>query len=900
MKFPLKRLLILQFLFYYFSAISQKNNISTRLSEYQIQPTSITSRWTHEVNPDNALPKYPRPQFERKSWVNLNGLWEYAITDSNSARPAKFDGKILVPYPLESALSGVQKILAPHQILWYKKNVTIPPFNSQDHRLIINFGAVDWYAEVYINGKKSIEHKGGYINFSADITTDVHQGNNEVLVKVYDPTDQGPNPHGKQTLNPKNIYYTPTSGIWQTVWLECIPVNHIDNLKISANIDNNTIIAQVLSTSHLKDADIIATAIENGKSISTQKKPLNGNKEINITLPIPKAKYWSPDTPFLYDLSIKLVKAGQTIDEVKSYFGMRKINIQKDEKGYARIFLNNKYLYNLGILDQGFWPDGLYTAPTDEALAYDIKAIKSMGFNTIRKHIKIEPERWYYYADKLGVLVWQDFVNPPHDLPDGSKEVFERETRSTIDQLYNHPSIVIWVLFNERWGAYDQQRLTKWVKTYDPSRLVNGHSGELLYVNNQLRAPSDSPWINSDIADIHSYPYPRNFAASSDQARVLGEYGGIGVSVPSHEWDDMQGWGYVQKTASELKEQYKAMIDSLKKLETTGLSGSIYTQPFDVEGEENGLVTYDREIIKIPLRELRSINNSLIVSSSILTIDPKFHIGNDIDPNDNDSRYTELLAQYENGKRDSAFLRRIILIATRKRDSLNSTKIGKDYYSCLKQPFLKQNLEFLSRVTRSTKDTGFKVFLSHHDEINQIIGRPLSEYMIKRIICQEGVDSYLDNKNIATDWDSLYNALTSKYGTIGKEVFYGRKMLHSLLNQDWDNFGKSYMAYYKLALRRPDYSTNQISWYVFLHVTDPEVIQFATQVMKYDLETWDQHASFAHDTYANLLHKANRSQEAIKWEEKALELKRNDQEGKEYAETLQKMKSGQPTWPTKN
>ena len=523
-----------------------------------------------------------------------------------------------------------------------------------------------------------------------------------------------------------------------------------------------------------------------------------------------------------------------------------------------------------------------------------------MGFNTIRKHIKIEPERWYYHADKIGVLVWQDFVNPPHELPDGSKKIFENEVKETMDELYNHPCIVSWVIFNERWGVYDQQRITEWVKSYDPTRIINGHSGELLYVNNELRKPSDSPWISSNLTDVHSYPEPRNPPGQPGKAKVLGEFGGIGVSVAGHQWDDLQGWGYVQATPEGLKEKYQQMIKTLKKLELEGLSGAIYTQPFDVEGEENGLITYDREIIKIPVSDLRDINKNLVDLSNGFALNPNFFIATNIDINDNDGRYSEMLNQYNKGLKDSFFLRRLTLMTLRKKDQIKATQIGNEYIGNLSQPLSKENIIFISQITHSTADKGFELFNTQSKKINGIIGKTYAEYKVKMIIDKEQLDPYLGTITTVPAWDSLQQVIGTKYGQNGEELILGKRMLYYNDTHDWKNYGKYYMLYYKKALTRPEFNTNNLSWSVFEHVDDPEVLEFAVQVMKYDMETWDQNDASAYDTYANLLHKINKSNEAIIWEEKALQLKRNAAEEKVFAETLQKMKAGLPTWPQNN
>ncbi|HUP13516.1 MAG TPA: hypothetical protein VM187_14930, partial [Niastella sp.] len=381
------------------------------------------SRWAKEVSASNALTAYPRPQLERPNWQNLNGLWQYAITTKDAATPTAYAGQILVPFAIESALSGVKKMVQPTENLWYKKTISKPALKKGE-RALLHFGGVDWQATVFINKKKVGFHSGGYGSFSVDITDALTKGDNELLVKVYDPTDKGPNPHGKQVLTPKDIWYTPTTGIWQTVWLETVPEVYIKELKLTPDIDNNKLTVATLTNVTGDGYTVEAVAMSGDKEIS--RKTIT--KEDNA-LAINDAHYWSPEDPFLYDLSVRLLKNGKVVDEVKSYFGMRKVEIKKDAEGHDRIFLNNKYVFNLGTLDQGFWPDGIYTAPTDEALAYDIKAIKAMGFNTIRKHIKREPDRWYFHCDKIGMIVWQDMINPAFNPNEEAKKVFEQECK---------------------------------------------------------------------------------------------------------------------------------------------------------------------------------------------------------------------------------------------------------------------------------------------------------------------------------------------------------------------------------------------------------------------------------------------------------------------------------------
>ncbi|GAA0536650.1 sugar-binding domain-containing protein [Chitinophaga japonensis] len=880
--FALSILLVIPFIYSY---AQQKTKAAA--SNWRMQPVHVPTRWAKDVSPTNVLKEYPRPQLVRQNWQNLNGLWQYAISGKDADIPKQFDGHILVPFPLESALSGIEKQLMPDQLLWYKRIIDCPSIPTNE-RLLLHFGAVDWQTTVFVNGRQIGIHTGGYQNFSFDITDYIKRGANELLVKVYDPTDRGPNPHGKQVLNPQNIYYTSTSGIWQTVWIEKVPAIHVTSIRTTPDIDNSVIRVTVNVSKENSNLKVKVTAKTNGRIV----KSVNGKTGTTIELPITKARLWTPDDPFLYDLNIKLLQGSKVIDKVDSYFGMRKIDIQKDEKGIDRIFLNNKYTYNLGTLDQGYWPDGIYTAPTDEALAFDIKAIKAMGFNTIRKHIKIEPARWYYHADQIGILVWQDFVNPPHGLPDSSKQIFENEVRATIDQLYNHPSIITWVLFNERWGAYDQKRLTEWVKLYDPSRLVNGHSGELLYVNDRLRARADSPYISSDMVDVHSYPDPMAVPYLPGKARVLGEFGGIGVPVPEHEWNDLQGWGYIQVTPMELVGKYEIMLKRLKKLEIEGLSGSIYTQPFDVEGEVNGLLTYDREIIKIPINQLQDVHQEFVPRMRKGVLNPESSIAENVNINDTDQRFPELLNEYEKGKRDSAFLRRLTLMAHRKKDKINATKISNDYIAGLKEPYSKKNLIFIRQVTQTSNDSGFKLFQSNPEKVNAILGGNAAELKIKEVIHQEEIAPYISDSNITPDWDAIHKSIISKYGNLFEEYVLGQQMIYYINKKDWESFGKYYVSYFEKAVMHSDYNINNVSWYIFLYINDPKILEFAVKVNKINVENFDKTAE-AHDTYANLLYKLGKTKEAIEWQEKAVKMSNNDTE---IAKNLAKMKKGQPTW----
>lgn len=545
-----------------------------------VDPPMIT-RWAKDIDPQNPLPEYPRPQMTRDAWQNLNGLWNYAVTGKNVDTPDNWDGEILVPYPIESALSGVKKEFLPDQTLWYERTFEVPDDWDGQH-VILHFGAVDYATEVFVNGQSVGTHEGGYDPFSFDIT-DALDGDGEQMlrVKVTDPTWTKGIPRGKQTLNPGGIMYTPTSGIWQTVWLEPVAEGGIEDLHIVPDLENNA----VKVTADLYDgADGEVTVSVDGESVT-------GQAGETITVPVEDPELWTPDNPHLYDLSIEVARDGETIDEVESYFGMRSIELAEVD-GVQRLLLNGEPVFQFGPLDQGFWPAGIYTAPTDEALRYDLEVTKELGYNMTRKHIKVEPARWYYHADQLGLLVWQDMpsINSydanqvPSGFPEIDKAAFERELRAMIDNLENHPSIVMWVIFNEHQGQHDTEKYVRIVEQLDPTRLINqgsggGHHGV------------------GDIYDHHPYPAPRLFEHPDDMAFALGEYGGIGLMVGDNPWHE-NAWGYTTtQTAEELENlyaQYAGLIGDFK--DNHGLAAAVYTQITDVEIETNGLLTYDRKL----------------------------------------------------------------------------------------------------------------------------------------------------------------------------------------------------------------------------------------------------------------------------------------------------------------
>ena len=586
-----------------------QNYVQETQPEWQPRENTLMTSWASEVTPATAHPEYPRPQLVRDQWLTLNGLWDYAITPRDSTPPETYDGAILVPFPIESALSGVQKTVSPDQNLWYRRTFELPPdWGKQAIRL--HFGAVDWQTVVWINGQKVGEHQGGYTPFTLDITGALasRQREQEIVVEVWDPTDTGEQPVGKQALAPQGIWYTATTGIWQTAWLEPVPESYISRLRLVPDVDQSTLRVEVLTNDGAMATRVRATAQDKGREVATAEGAVN----VPLTLPIPSPTLWSPDQPFLYDLHVELLdREGKVVDEVESYFGMRKIGVMKGADGYHRLALNNTPLFQFGPLDQGFWPDGLYTAPSDEALRYDIEMTKQMGFNMARKHVKVEPDRWYYWCDRLGLLVWQDMPSGGTRVKPGGTELirnepaavqFEAELQAMIDEHYNHPSIVMWVIFNEGWGQYDTQRLAQWATQYDTTRLVNPASG----------------WLDvgaGPIKDMHKYPGPGMPDPEAARVAVLGEFGGQALAIADHLWvTDLTNAPQhfnTSKTQEALQEEYLALIDQLKPLIRKGLAAAVYTQTTDVESEVNGLMTYDRALLKIAADTLRAAHEPL-------------------------------------------------------------------------------------------------------------------------------------------------------------------------------------------------------------------------------------------------------------------------------------------------
>uniref|UniRef100_UPI0028A95F0F glycoside hydrolase family 2 protein n=1 Tax=Sphingobacterium mizutaii TaxID=1010 RepID=UPI0028A95F0F len=568
---------------------------------------------------------YTRPQLERKNnWQNLNGLWKYKITNKDQKDiPNAWDGDILVPFAVESALSGVAKPVTKDDALWYNNKITIDKKLNKG-QVLLHFGAVDWECDIYVNGQHVGNHQGGFDPFSIDISKAIKKGKTQdIAIRVWDPTSDGPQPRGKQINNPHGIWYTPVSGIWQTVWLESVPETHIVSTKQTPDVDNSVLKFSAELSSAKAGDQILVEAYDNSNKIAEAKANAGEETQLKINNP----QLWSPDSPKLYDLKVKVLRNGKVIDEASSYFAMRKISVKKDANGIQRMYLNDKFVFHYGPLDQGWWPDGLHTAPSDEALRFDVEKTKEMGFNMIRKHIKVEPARWYRHCDSIGVLVWQDMpsgdlggniwdMNPgkirvgkhDKDRTPESEAIYKKEWKAIMSHLHNFPSIVVWVPFNEAWGQFKSKEIVDWTIQNDPSRLVNGASG----------GNFDAP---GHIFDIHNYPdaaMPRAELFGDKYVLVLGEYGGLGLPVEGHTWQQKDNWGYQSfKNADELKKRYQEVVSDLSKLIPKGLSAGVYTQTTDVEVETNGLMTYDRKVMKIPANELKEIHSKLYQSDLV-------------------------------------------------------------------------------------------------------------------------------------------------------------------------------------------------------------------------------------------------------------------------------------------
>ncbi|WP_279246945.1 glycoside hydrolase family 2 protein [Candidatus Litorirhabdus singularis] len=590
---------------------------------------ALSTPWTDKVDKEAPLPEYPRPQLRRDRWQSLNGPWQYAITAREAPVPVDYDGTIVVPFAIESRLSGVQRKLLPQDRLWYRRVFEAPPSHSNE-RLMLHFGAVDWEAEVWLNGQKMGVHQGGFDPFSFDITQALIEGDaQELVVAVWDPTNKGNGAVGKQHLVPHGIRYTAVSGIWQTVWLEPVPVQHIQKVAVTDTNLTMGAVTLAIEANDIRPGDEVEVQVLADAEVVMTVRDVVQAEGIQMRLAPPGLRAWSPDDPFLYDLQVSLWRDGKLLDTVESYFGAREVAVARDSEGAWRLMLNGSPVFHLGLLDQGWWPDGLYTAPTDEALAFDIEATKRMGFNTIRKHVKVEPARWYWHADRLGVLVWQDmptgsdrdssrFAQIFDQLGDffsaqlfdsrnvslarspESADHFRRELSSMVTGLQAFPSIVAWVPFNEAWGQFDTDKILAEVSELDPTRLVDGPSG----------------WTDTgtgDIRDFHMYGREAEFPARQIPGRplVYGEFGGLGYPVDGHLAVEA-GWGYSAfDSQADFEAAYADLLGLIESLLPRGLAGAIYTQTTDVESEINGLITYDRKKFKIPPERLTQINDRL-------------------------------------------------------------------------------------------------------------------------------------------------------------------------------------------------------------------------------------------------------------------------------------------------
>jgi beta-galactosidase/beta-glucuronidase len=571
--------------------------------DWQPAENPLMSRWADDIDPEEPLPEYPRPKMRRDQWTNLNGLWDFQI--SGKRGKGEYEGQILVPYPVESALSGVKETVGARNRVWYRRTFQADP--AEGERVLLHFGASDWETHVFVNGEPVGHHQGGYDPFTFDITDALtEEGEQTIEVTVWDPTDKGHQPVGKQTHDPRSIWYTAVTGIWQTVWLETVPETYIQDLKVTPQIAHERAKIEVEVPGATDDHRVRAVVSTDEGEVARA----TGNPQNRLFAEWDDPRLWSPSDPFLYDLEVRLLdEEGAVVDRVTSYVGMRSVSVAEAEDGHTRLFLNGEPLFHVGLLDQGWWPDGLYTAPTDEALKYDIQVTKDLGYNMIRKHVKVEPQRWYYWADKMGILVWQDMPSGdmrPGEIPARSAESarqFRDEYRGMIDALDHYPSIVMWVPFNEGWGQFQTREIVEWTESYDPTRLVNNASG----------------WTDrgvGDVVDEHHYPGPGMPEPEASRAAVLGEFGGEALVVEDHLWvqDFSEAPTHYETSRSEaaLRSTYDRMISEVDSMKDEGLAAAVYTQTTDVESEVNGVMTYDRAVVKFDEAHMREMHQALI------------------------------------------------------------------------------------------------------------------------------------------------------------------------------------------------------------------------------------------------------------------------------------------------
>ncbi len=568
------------------------------------------TEWGEKLDPENVWQDYPRPQMKRNEWANLNGQWQYAVVEKSSGRPRNWMGSILVPFCIESQLSGVQRLLQPYEALWYRR--TFDYGGDKSKRMLLHFEAVDYASTCWVNGQEVGSHIGGNLPFSFDITDALKKGENEIVLQVTDATGQY-QLRGKQVSNPGGIFYTQVSGIWQTVWLEQVPQTYFKGITVHADMDGRV----KVDAEYTGEIGFVELQVLDGRKQVAAARSAQGSSSVAVKVKNPKL--WSPDNPHLYNLKVRLLSDdSQVLDEVDSYAGLRTIGKKADANGNWRFTLNGKEIFHWGPLDQGWWPDGLLTPPSFDAVKFEIDWLKKAGFNMIRKHIKVEPGVYYYYCDKAGMMVWQDQVSgtppPPWtqlrpnptdaDWPDEQHEQWMTELEEMISLLESFPSIVVWTPFNEAWGQHRTMEVGQWIADRDPSRLINIASG-------------GNFWPVGDIADQHAYPnpsFPLQDVRFDDYVKVVGEFGGHGWPVEGHLWNDSKNnWGYggLPKTIDEYLDRYEESIRVLAELKRRGVSAGVYTQTTDVEGEINGLMSYDRKVIKIPAKELAEINSVL-------------------------------------------------------------------------------------------------------------------------------------------------------------------------------------------------------------------------------------------------------------------------------------------------
>jgi len=594
-----------------------KEKFFTRKPDVSLAPTrnglfnQLTTPWADSIDTDNVLGEYPRPIMQRDEWLNLNGYWDFALCDSGAVCPEVFEKQILVPYPVESYLSGIQDSVFHNNEVWYHRTFEVPE-NWKGKHILLNFGAVDWRADVWVNDTHLVCHEGGYTAFSVDITSAlIDAKEQDIKVRVWDPSDEGYQPCGKQCIHPGTIWYTASTGIWQTVWLEPVKEEHIRRLVTIPDLDNGKVKMFAHTEGDTDDCDISVNVLFDDKVVASA----TGKANDSLFIVMPEGFYtWTPDNPWLYDLDIKLKRGDEILDDVDSYTAMRKFSSGKDKSGRKVLLVNDEQVFQFGPLDQGYWPDGLYTAPTDEAIFFDIQQTKLCGFNMTRKHLKVEPARWYTYCDRVGLLVWQDMPSGDEDITVDNKlptktdycrrsqesiDNYMRELQEVMDQLMSYPCICTWVLFNEGMGQFNTKEVAQWAKAYDPTRWIDAASGGNFY-------------YTGDILDSHHYPSPFISFSQRNYATVIGEYGGLGLTVPGHVWDD-NTWSYKEyDNSTQLRHYYDVYTSYFYSLKLQGLSAAVYTQLTDVENETNGLMTYDRKVMKIDRDWLYNFNQMVM------------------------------------------------------------------------------------------------------------------------------------------------------------------------------------------------------------------------------------------------------------------------------------------------